>query len=62
MDWILQRAKAFAATLAVGLVPVVIAAIEKATTFDIPTSWEAWALALVTGLVVHQVPNKSSLY
>lgn len=58
MDWILQRAKAFASVLAVGIVPVLITAAESASGFDIPASWEAWLLALVTGLVVHQTPNK----
>lgn len=58
MDWILQRAKAFAAALAVGIVPVIISAAEKASGFDIPASWEAWLLLAVTGLVVHQTPNK----
>jgi hypothetical protein len=60
MDWILQRAKAFAAALAVGVVPVIISAAEKATGFDIPASWEAWVLLAVTGLVVHQTPNKTA--
>jgi hypothetical protein len=58
MDFILERAKAFAALLAVGLVPVIIKAAEAASSFDIPASWEAWLLAAVTGLIVHQVPNK----
>ena len=59
MDWILQRAKAFAAAVATGLVPVIIGAFEKASGFDIPASWEAWALAAVAGLFVYAVPNKS---
>ncbi len=58
MDWILQRAKAFVAALSVGLVPVVIHATETASGFDIPASWETWLLLAVTGLVVHQTPNK----
>lgn len=60
MDFLLQRAKAFAAAFATGLVPVFISAIEKASGFDIPGSWEAWLLIAVTGLVVHQVPNKTA--
>ena len=60
MDWILQRAKAFVAALAVGIVPVIITAAETATGFDIPASWEAWILLAVTGLVVHQTPNKTA--
>lgn len=60
MDWILQRAKAFVAAVAVGVVPVIITSFETATTFDIPASWEAWILLVVTGLVVHQTPNKTA--
>lgn len=59
MDWFLQRAKAFVAALAVGIVPVLISALESASGFDIPSSWEGWLLLAVTGLVVHQVPNKT---
>ena len=59
MDWILQRAKAFAGALAVAFVPAVITAFEKSFGFDVPASWEAWALAAVTGLFVYAVPNKA---
>jgi hypothetical protein len=58
MDFILQRAKAFVAAIAVGIVPLLISSFEVATKFDVPASWEAWLLLTVTGLVVHQVPNK----
>jgi hypothetical protein len=61
MDFILSRAKAFIAALAVGVVPVVISAAESASGFDIPASWEAWLLMLVTGLAVYQVPNKKPM-
>lgn len=60
MEWILQRAKAFVAAVAVGIVPVVIKAAETASGFDIPASWEGWLLLAVTGLVVHQTPNKTA--
>ena len=58
MDWILERAKAFVATLAAGIAPVIIAALEKSFGFDIPASWEFAIIAAITGLFVHQVPNK----
>ncbi len=58
MDFILQRAKAFAAVFATGMVPVLVKAVEQASGFDVPATWEAWILVTVTGLVVHQVPNK----
>ena len=59
MDWILQRAKAFAGALAVGFVPVAIKAFETASGFDIPASWETWLMTAVTGLLVYAVPNKA---
>lgn len=58
MDFILQRAKAFVGAVGAGSVPVVIVAFEKSFGFDVPTSWEVWILTAVTGLIVHQVPNK----
>jgi hypothetical protein len=58
MDWVLQRAKAFIAAVAVGVVPVIISAAEKASGFDIPATWEAWLLLMVTGLTVYATPNK----
>jgi hypothetical protein len=60
MNFILERAKAFVAAFAVGLVPVIIKAFETASGFDIPASWEATLLVAVTGLLVHQVPNKDA--
>jgi hypothetical protein len=59
MDFILQRAKAAAAILAAGIGPLLIKAVETASGFDVPTSWELWLTALLTGLIVHQVPNKT---
>ena len=59
MTWILERAKAFVAVLAAGIAPVLIQATETATGFDIPATWELAFVAFVTGLVVHQVPNKT---
>ena len=60
MDFILQRAKMFAGAFAAGIVPVAIKAFETASTFDIPATWEAAILVFVTGLFVHQTPNKTA--
>ncbi len=60
MTWILERAKAFVAALAVGFVPVAISAFESASGFDIPATWEAWLLTFVTGFMVYVVPNKTT--
>lgn len=61
MNWILERAKAFAAAFAVGVVPVLISSVETASGFDIPATWEAGILAVVTGWFVYQVPNKPAV-
>lgn len=72
MDWILQRAKAFAAVLVSALVVAIIKTIEAHFGVDIPVgietyvadffknifSPEAIATAAATGIAVHQVPNK----
>jgi Mn2+/Fe2+ NRAMP family transporter len=60
MNFILERAKAFVAAIAVGLVPVIIKAFETSSSFDIPPTWEAAIMVFVTGLLVHQVPNKAA--
>lgn len=54
----LARLKAFFATLAAGLTPVIIKAVETATTFDIPTQYELAIAAAVTGWVVNYTTNK----
>ena len=58
MEFLLQRAKAVFAVIVAGLAPLLIAAVETGTGFDVPVSWELALTALLTGLVVHQVPNK----
>lgn len=62
MDWFLQRAKAFAGAFAAGTVTVAIKSFETSFGFDVPSDIEAWIIggvtAVITGLVVHQVPNK----
>lgn len=60
MDWILQRAKAFAAVATPPITAAVLKGIEAATGFDIPTDWELGIISFVTGAVVHQVPNKKA--
>ena len=60
MNFFLERLKAFGAAFAVAVVPALIGAAETASGFDIPASWEAWIMVAITGLVVHQVPNKSA--
>lgn len=62
MDWFLQRAKAFAGAFAAGAITVAIKSFETSFGFDVPSELEAWLIAgvtaIVTGVVVHQVPNK----
>lgn len=58
MDFVLSRLKAFAALAVPGITTAIMQAFEQSTGFDIPTSWELLVLSAVTGLVVHQVPNK----
>jgi hypothetical protein len=59
MDWILGRAKAFAALAIPGIVTAIMQAFEGASGLDIPGTWELFILSTVTGLFVYQVPNKS---
>lgn len=58
MDWFLQRAKAFAAVAAPLVTAAVLKGVEAASGFDIPNDWELSIISIVTGLTVHQVPNK----
>lgn len=58
MDWFLQRAKAFAAVAAPLATAAVLKGVEAATGFDIPNDWELSLISIVSGIVVHQVPNK----
>lgn len=59
MDFFLARLKAFVAIIVPGIATAVISGIEKASGFDIPASWELLILSAVTGIVVHQTPNKT---
>lgn len=61
MDFILERAKAAAGFFMAGLAPLLIHTVETATSFDIPATWEAAIVMFLTGLVVHQVPNKTAV-
>lgn len=61
MDFILQRAKAAAGFFMAGLAPLIIGSIEKGSGFDVPASWELALTMFLTGLIVHQVPNKPAV-
>jgi hypothetical protein len=58
MDWVLQRLKAFAAVATPLIAAAILKGIEQASGFDIPNDWELSIISILTGLVVHQVPNK----
>jgi hypothetical protein len=58
MDWFLQRLKAFAAVVTPLIVAAIIKGVEQASGFDVPNDLEVTIIAAVTGLVVHQTPNK----
>lgn len=57
-NWILERMKAFAAVVTPLITAAVLKGIEAASGFDIPNDLELTIIAGVTGLVVHQTPNK----
>jgi hypothetical protein len=58
-NFILQRAKAVVAVGAPLVTGAVIKAIEQGIGIDIPNDIEVYIIAGVTGLFVHQVPNKT---
>lgn len=58
MDFIAERAKAFAAAAITGVVQALIVAVETTFKFDIPITYEAMILSAIAGLIVYQVPNK----
>lgn len=58
MDWFLQRLKAFVAVATPLVTAALLKGVEQAGGFDIPNDVELTIIAAVTGLVVHQVPNK----
>ena len=59
MDWVLQRAKAVVGFAIPAVAAALIKAIEQGTGFDIPTEWELGIISAVTGIFVHQTPNKT---
>ena len=56
-----KRFKAVAAVFVVGMVPVLIKAIEVGTGFDVPGAWELqatdWVTAVLVGLGVNYAEN-----
>ena len=58
-DFILSRMKAWMATLIPAVTLSIIKSAETAWGFDIPTEIEITIVGFMTGLVVHQVPNKT---
>jgi hypothetical protein len=58
MDWVLARMKAWVAIAAPMITGAILKSVEQAMGFDIPTEFELMIVAAVTGLFVHQVPNK----
>ena len=64
MEWILQRAKAFAAAAGAAVIPAIVHAVAGAwdgvmTELPIPASLEATVTIFLVGLLVHAVPNKA---
>lgn len=59
MDFILHRMKAWMAALIPAVATAAITATEQSLGFDIPGEWEILVISFLTGLVVHQVPNKA---
>jgi hypothetical protein len=58
MDWFLARMKAWMAIAVPALATTIMKSFEQAMGFDIPTEIEVIIVSFLTGLVVHQVPNK----
>jgi hypothetical protein len=58
MNWFLERLKAFAAVVTPLITAAILKGVEQATGFDIPNDLELTIIAGVTGVVVHQTPNK----
>lgn len=62
--FVARRLKAATAVLVVGLLPVLIKAIEAGTGFDIPGAWEQnwndWVLAFLAGLGVNYAENQNA--
>lgn len=60
MNFILERMKAWMAALIPAVATAAIKATEQSLGFDIPIEWEVMVIGFLTGLVVHQVPNKTA--
>jgi hypothetical protein len=62
LSLILGRAKAIIALFLTGLVTLIVQSVEQGSGFQIPDSWEAYVVSLVSALVVaigvERVPNK----
>lgn len=58
-DFLLERLKAVAAIVTPMIGAAIIKGVEAGTGFDIPTDWELAFISFLTGIVVHQTPNKS---
>lgn len=60
LDWILQRAKAVMGFAIPAVTGAIIKSVEQGFGFDIPADVELGIIAFLTGLFVHQTPNKSA--
>lgn len=58
-SFIAERAKAFVGLIIAGLVPLILSAIQTSFGFTIPSDWVIAITAALTGIFVHQVPNKA---
>lgn len=59
LNFILSRMKAWMATLIPAVTISIMKSAETSFGFDIPAEIEIAIVSAVTGLVVHQVPNKT---
>jgi uncharacterized membrane protein len=57
-QWLLERAKAFAAAFAAGLVSAAIKAVETTFDIDIGIETETMLISAVSGIVTYAIPNK----
>lgn len=57
--WIVQRLKMVAGATAAAATIAALKAIETSFGFDFPEAWEIAIVALVTGLFVERIPNKT---
>jgi len=57
-QWLLERAKAFAAAFAAGLVSAAIKAVETTFDIDIGMETEAMLISAAAGALTYFIPNK----